>query len=177
MSTSTHTGRRTAGRSSLGFSLVELMTAIAIMAVLMAIAVPSFTSLINSNRLTSQGNEIVASLQYARSEAIRSNRRATLCPSTDGSSCSNADDWGRLITMVGDSVVRDTSIGGKAKVSANATKVDFSSDGLARDSNGMLSTIAITVCIDTERPAENQRVITLAAGSRTTVKSEHGTCE
>jgi type IV fimbrial biogenesis protein FimT len=153
------------------------MTTIAVMAVLMAIAVPSFTSLINSNRLTSQGNEIVAALQYARSEAIRSNRKATLCPSSDGSSCSNADDWGRLITVVDGHVVRDATSSGKAKISANVVKVDFSSDGLSRDSDGMLSTAEITVCIDAERPPENLRVISLVSGSRTAIRSEHGTCE
>jgi len=67
-------------RHARGFSLVELMVTIAVLAILLAIGIPSFASLIASNRLTSATNELVAALQTARTEAIRRNVRVTVCP-------------------------------------------------------------------------------------------------
>lgn len=56
---------------SLGFTLIELMVTIAIAAILLGVAIPSFTSVIISNRLTASTNEFVTSLNLARSEAIK----------------------------------------------------------------------------------------------------------
>jgi type IV fimbrial biogenesis protein FimT len=54
-----------------GFSLIELITTITIVSILTAIAVPSFTTIISNNRLTTYSNEFVTALYYARSEAIK----------------------------------------------------------------------------------------------------------
>ena len=62
-----------------GFTLVELMMAVLVMAVVLTVAVPGFESVINGSRLTGAANELLASLQSARMEAIRRNRRTVLC--------------------------------------------------------------------------------------------------
>lgn len=54
-----------------GVTLVELIVTISIAGILISIAIPSFTSLINSTRLTTYANEWVASLNLARSEAVK----------------------------------------------------------------------------------------------------------
>lgn len=56
---------------SLGFTLIELMVTITIAAILLGIAIPSFTSVISSNRLTTSANELVTALNLARSEAVK----------------------------------------------------------------------------------------------------------
>jgi type IV fimbrial biogenesis protein FimT len=56
---------------NLGFTMVEILVTVAIAAVVMGLAIPSFTSTISSNRLTSFTNEFVTSLNFARSEAIK----------------------------------------------------------------------------------------------------------
>ena len=54
-----------------GFTLIELMVAIAVVAILMTTGVPAFSSLIGNNRLAAQAADFQGSLGYARSEAIR----------------------------------------------------------------------------------------------------------
>jgi type IV fimbrial biogenesis protein FimT len=56
---------------SSGYTLMELMVTIAIAGILLGVAIPSFTSIISSNRLTTYANELVAALNLARSEAIK----------------------------------------------------------------------------------------------------------
>lgn len=73
-------GAGRAGRQD-GFSLVELIVTVSIAAILMVIAVPSFRWLLNTNRITAPANELAASLQIARQEAIRRNTRVVLCRS------------------------------------------------------------------------------------------------
>jgi type IV fimbrial biogenesis protein FimT len=54
-----------------GFTLVELMVTVALMAIVLTVGVPSFSELIRSNRLTTQANEILGALALARSEAVK----------------------------------------------------------------------------------------------------------
>jgi len=61
-----------------GFTLVELMVTLAVAAILAMIAAPSFIELIRSNRLTTQANELVGSLQYARTEAAKQGVQVTI---------------------------------------------------------------------------------------------------
>ncbi|MFI3217654.1 MAG: GspH/FimT family pseudopilin [Methylococcales bacterium] len=54
-----------------GFTLLELIVAISIAGILMALAIPSFSDMMRNNRLTTYANELVTSLNLARSEAIK----------------------------------------------------------------------------------------------------------
>lgn len=72
-----------------GFSLVELLVALAVAAIGLAIAIPSFTGVIVSNQLTATANELVASLNAARLQAIKRNNDAEFC---SGSASANGSD-------------------------------------------------------------------------------------
>lgn len=58
-------------RRDTGFTLVELMITVTIAGILIGLAIPSFKSTIQSNRLTTEANEFVTALNFARSEAVK----------------------------------------------------------------------------------------------------------
>lgn len=70
-----------------GFSLIELLVTLSILAILLSVAVPSFSGLVADARVSETQNRLRAVLALARSEAIRQNQRITLCASQDATSC------------------------------------------------------------------------------------------
>lgn len=98
--------------------MVEMMVVVAILAIVAAIAFPSFEATLRSNRVATTTNELLASFALARSEALRSPGGARVCTSNNGTSCTNTawdqgwivwidiDGDGSLNTAAGDRVVR-----------------------------------------------------------------------
>ncbi len=70
-----------------GFTLPELMTVIAVAAILMVVAVPNLLSFVRSDTLSTTANNLVFALNYARNEAVKRDTVVSLCPSADGASC------------------------------------------------------------------------------------------
>lgn len=66
-----------------GFTLVELMVTLAVAAIILAIAAPSFSQMIRDHRLLTVTNDFMGTLQLARSEAIRRGVQVTMLPNTD----------------------------------------------------------------------------------------------
>jgi type IV fimbrial biogenesis protein FimT len=68
---------------SKGFTMVELMVVVALVAVVSAIAIPNFRDLIGRNNISSQVNEFIATLHLARTTAIQRGKYVTICRTTD----------------------------------------------------------------------------------------------
>lgn len=80
-----------------GFTLVELLVVLAVGAILLAIAIPSYAFLVNSSRLAAVTNDLVTALHLARSEAIKRRMRVTVCKTSNAMAdtpvCDTTASW------------------------------------------------------------------------------------
>ncbi|MDQ8051255.1 GspH/FimT family pseudopilin [Luteibacter sp.] len=161
------------------------MVVIALVAVLVAIGVPGLAAVIDGNRLGGSANEMVATLQFARMEAVRLNRTVIVCRSGDGLRCATGDVWGTWIAVTDSD--RDGSVGDVLRVGTVAApvqlrgssnirdgRVAFRSDGLARTGDSELLNASFAACLPKSSPADNVRRISIASGSRISTRAENG---
>ncbi len=76
-----------------GFTMLELLITMAIIAILAGIAAPSYNGMIARNKVNSMRENLANALQYARSEAIKRKVDVIVCASADQSSCNGGTDW------------------------------------------------------------------------------------
>ena len=75
-----------------GFTLLELVVTVALIAIAVSIAVPSMSTFTQNDRLTTNINTLVGHLAYARSEAVKLNQQVSVCVSNNTASCT-AGNW------------------------------------------------------------------------------------
>ena len=76
-----------------GITVVELMFALAIAAILFGFATSSVSAAVNAARTSSGFSSLLASLTRARSIAANAGVEVVLCPSSDGTACSDEYHW------------------------------------------------------------------------------------
>jgi len=76
-----------------GFTLIEMMVVLAIAVILTTTAVPSFQTFIQNNRMTTASHQFIASLNLARSEAVKHGKQVTICKSSDSANCTASNGW------------------------------------------------------------------------------------
>jgi type IV fimbrial biogenesis protein FimT len=98
-----------------GFSLIELMVVVAMIAIISAIATPNLRRFLVQAEVRSAVNDWTQALVLAKSEAIKQNRQVTLCPSSTGSGCTATASFeigwivktGTTATVTGDRILAD----------------------------------------------------------------------
>lgn len=156
-----------------GFTLVELMVALAVAAVLAAIAAPAFDQLTLGSKLRTQANELAAGALLARSEAIKRNQTVTLCASSDGATCVGAWANGWIVRTTGGAVLRahGAAPSGFLVKSGVITSIVFQPSGVGTTS------ATLTVCRATPSVGGQERVVSISATGRATVsKTTTGSC-
>lgn len=80
-------------RCTAGFTLIELTTTVAVLAICAGVALPSLRSFLEQQRTLAAISSLTTHMSLARMTAISRNQRAVLCPSSDGASCEAGTDW------------------------------------------------------------------------------------
>ena len=79
-----------------GFTLLEILIALALIAILTALAIPSMRAFSQNDRLTTNINTMIGHLAYARSEAVKRHAQVSICISNDTVGCTGGnweDGW------------------------------------------------------------------------------------
>jgi type IV fimbrial biogenesis protein FimT len=95
-----------------GFTLLELMVTLTVVAILGIIAVPNFHTFMLNERRDSVVDALTASLQYARNQALNLNEKTTLCAGQPGISCTGgawSNGWQVVQVPAGATTVALTS--------------------------------------------------------------------
>jgi len=167
-----------------GFTLLELMFTLLVAAILIGVAVPSFRGMAASSRLTTQANDLVSAMNFARSEAITRNANMTLCRTgTDASTtCAAAvvpwTNW--IVLNPAGNVVRRGFLdryNGALRVDSDLTSnsITFGSDGMARTGGALVNNSQFTVC-SSHSATDNIRRVVIGAGSRLSTTKQSGAC-
>lgn len=152
-----------------GFTLIELMVTITVLAVLMSIGVPSLRDFLRNNRITTSVNDLVAATTVARSEAIKRRTNISVCPSNNATAAApvcatGADaDWAKgWVTFEdsdgdasidsGEEILQQHKAAGELITiiadAALAEYISFARNGLTRTTSGDSLTGSLVVCDD-----------------------------
>lgn len=92
---------------SAGFTVMELIIVMALMAILAAVGAPSLMSTLRNNESITQVNDFIAALHLARSTAVTQRKPVTVCASNDGATCTGTTNWASgYIVLNGANVIR-----------------------------------------------------------------------
>src|SRR5690349_2116544 len=119
-----------------GFTLIEMMVVVALVAILGSLAVPGFRDLLLNQRLASNTSDLVAALNLARAEAMKRSRRVALDPIDEDWS----NGWEVAVTVGEEREVLRSFEGLRAGVAVDSSRTTGGLNGaVAYDANGFLS--------------------------------------
>lgn len=180
-------GQATAWSSQRGFTIVELMITVAVAAVLLMIAVPSFKSITLSNRLNTAANDLVNAINVARMEAVKRNANTQFCSNsasantseTLGSACGT--ETGAVWAMRGGAaspvLAGAVSLAEPVRINGDVTALQFTAQGQARKAgtSSPFNDLVADICTS-QMSSDNHRRITMTAGSILATTTTSGDC-
>lgn len=173
-----------------GWTVVELVTVLAVVVVLAAAAAPAFHDLIRSQRASATSSAILAHLVLARSEAIKRSGRVVLCKSSNGETCASSGGWeqgwlvfhdlnGDAELGVGEAIVAKAgplspgvTLRGNSPVSRY---VSYDATGATRMVSGAFQAGTLTVCVR-DGPSAGRQLVINAAGRVRVQRAFAGAC-
>lgn len=153
------------GKKQKGFTIIELMVAITVAAILLSAALPSFRTAIQNSRLTSQANEMLTAFQLARSEALKRGTATLVCASSDEATFSGTWEDGWIVAVDGGDVIR---VWGEVRGELSISDAEASYRYLPR---GILDGNASTVTLAAPGAAQGRVLEIARSGSASIRKS------
>lgn len=156
-----------------GFTIVELAVTVAVLAILLAIAAPSFKEIMLGTKLTSQANSLVASAHLARGEAIKRNQPVRLCASSDGASCAGSWEQGWIVITAANDVIQHQQAlpSGLQVIQTRGDSIlSFSPTGVGTE------TAQLTICQSDPVGSQEREIHISTTGAATVKKTTAGSC-
>lgn len=176
---------------SRGFTLIEFMIVLVVMGVLITVAIPAYSSMLVNHRLTSQSNGFLATLHFARSEAIKRNSRVVVCKSTTGENCNTSGGWhqgwlvfddrnnnasrddGEALLRRGQALTEGFSMTGNSPV---VSYVSYTPLGLSKKVSGAFQAGTITLCQSATSGGEGRIIVITITGRARVEKAAAAQC-
>jgi type IV fimbrial biogenesis protein FimT len=165
-----------------GFTVIEILVTLSVASILLAMAAPSYRTLVQDSQLIAQSNNFFSAMMLAKSEAIKRSSPTTICPSTNGTACAGVTAWtsGWLVFAdanndgtvdAGEEIIRvGSALSGQSTLtSGNRTRVTFAASGFTFGFNDTFS-----LC--DSRGVEMSRRLTLSNQGRLRTDKGGGTC-
>lgn len=149
-------------RGQWGFTTLELLVVVAIVAIAAALAGPALTLMVRNAMLRSQGMELANALSLARTEAIRLSSNVSVCASTSGAACGGdwSDGWIVRSDTDNDVLRVYAKLKGAASLTGPAGEVTFTP-------NGFSSSNSFTLCA----PGADTRTISVSNTGRVSLET------
>lgn len=140
--------------SNAGFTLIELLIVVAITAILAAIALPGMERLIASQRINNRADQVNALFQFARAEAIRTNKPVLICPTVikkntaTSNECKNFDQYENGSGWQGFLAFTDMNINGhyEANTDSSVRVVALNQNAEVGDTSKIKVKVRLNVC-------------------------------
>ena len=118
-----------------GFTLVEMMAVLTITAIVLSIAAPGMSQLLESQRLRSLAFDLISDLTFARNESLKRGARVSVMPTSNED---RSTGWRVLVVASGDLVRQRSPVGGTLSISGAPTSVTYDRNGRLAGSIGVI---------------------------------------
>lgn len=168
-----------------GATLPEIIVVLAIIAILLALAVPGLSAQIGASSLTGVTHDMLASLHLARSEAIKRRSRAVICVTTDGVQCAAGGGWEQgwiVFHDANNNAERETDealilargpVGQGIVANGNlwiSDYISYTATGETRLISGALQPGTLTFCLDGSAAPRARQIVINGTGRPRTVR-------
>jgi type IV fimbrial biogenesis protein FimT len=166
-------------KHSAGFTLIELMMTLVIMAIVITVGAPALADFVAAQRVRTAASDMMGDMSLARAEAIKESRRAILAPLTTDWK----DGWQVCVDLNGDNSCQaaevrkiGSPISGRTKMCATpAGAIVFRPDGRVMGVRGPGDGLRVSHDLDDSDPSNDQvRFIFLGLSGRPSMQIQEG---
>lgn len=116
--------KQTIERKNSGFTVIELMVVLVVVGVLVGLAAPNFREWVSNNKSVAVREDLLATLMYARAEAVKLSKPVSVCQSSNGTSCdASAGNWRQGMLVYQDTYTGSLADNNTTLVAANILRV------------------------------------------------------